>query len=265
MKLWSQTSRCRTVLSCQIASHFSWSTSRQRRGWEKVLKWWEYTDRYFIWQIEFLCVYMWVCIYIYTWYTYIYIYTQELWFNIDLRMLVIKHGLLESIARWFCQRHPGDQTTRNEATINCKNMVVQGAKRRDTTTFAGETPCVVLVGGFSPPRPEKYEFVNWDEDSKPIHGKFSKMATKPPTSWSGWNMGKSDHSPEKTWSGDIIWADTSYTHRPISLQCGPPNVLFVGENKILYTHLTMVINYTINPIVIVVINQLSDFVTIDVL
>ena len=27
---------------------------------------------------------------------------------------------------------------------------------------------VILVGGFSPPRPEKYEFVNWDDESNPI-------------------------------------------------------------------------------------------------
>ena len=39
----------------------------------------------------------------------------------------------------------------------------------------------LLVGGPGPPRPEKYEFVNWDDDIPNINGKMPKMSTKPPT------------------------------------------------------------------------------------
>ena len=35
--------------------------------------------------------------------------------------------------------------------------------------------------GPGPPRPEKYDFVHWDDDYVSIYGKMPKMATKPPS------------------------------------------------------------------------------------
>ena len=49
------------------------------------------------------------------------------------------------------------------------SLIGSGAQNELRVDAEDDTP--LLVGGFSPPQPEKYEFVNWDDDYSQYMGK----------------------------------------------------------------------------------------------